>query len=286
MRLLKSDKGIGTVVAFVMFLMITILFMGGTVLWQAENQDHMTALGKDRTDERISVQATYKWDGEEYSVTVKVSNIGIIDVELVRLWILDMDHSHGNSHLCIDISYPLSVGEQISIAESEITDLINSFDNDENPIFNPPEGNPDYPFDVAETTYYFKVVTARGNIANSLLVPYSVLESHWPAVIMPGASNVTKKKHGPGAADIHLEVYNSLDETITIDLIVATLCDTATPQTEIIDVIPDWPLISGDITVGDFEGEDTDVFKDGRVVLIELVNIAGLVVSSYYFTVK
>lgn len=256
LRFLKSERGIGTVVASVMFLMISILFIGGTFVWQSTAQNQMIARDKDRMDERISVQATHKWNGEKYVVTVKVSNIGIIDVEIVRLWILDMDH---NEHLDIDISSPLSVGDHASIAETEIDE---------------------YSFDVDETSYYFKVVTARGNIANSLLMPYSMLESQWPAIIIPGASYVTKDKH------IHLEVYNSLDETITIDLIVATRHNITAPKTDMIDVEPDWLLIPGDITVGDFWGDNPGVYIKDKTVLIELVNIAGLVVSSYYFTVQ
>lgn len=223
----------------------------------------MNVLDKDRMDERITVQATHN----EASVTVKVTNIGTIDVEFVRLWILDKDH---NSHLCIDISYSLSVGDHTSIAE--IDELITLFDD--------PEENPDYPLNVAETTYYFKVVTARGNIANTLLVPYSMLESQWPAVIIPGASYVKSDNH------IYLEVYNSLDEPITIDKLVATRYNVTAPKTDMIDVEPDWTLIPGDITVGDFWGEHPDVYLKGKTVLIELINIAGLVVSSYYFTVQ
>ncbi len=198
LRLLKSEKGIGTIVAFIIFLMITILFMGGIILWQFTNQDQMIVLGKDRTDERISVQAT--WDSTTHNVAIKVSNIGTIDVEIIRLWILDMDHSHNNSHLWIDISYPLPVGGHTFI--DEIDELITSFND-----FNATDEYPDYPFNVAETTYYFKVVTARGNIANTLLMPYSALGSQWPAVIIPGESYVEQMQ---GGADIHLEVYNSL----------------------------------------------------------------------------
>lgn len=282
MRFLKSERGIGTIVASVIFLLTSILFIGGTFLWQSTKQAEMNALDKDRMDERVSVQATHKWDkdeGEEgkYIVTVKVRNIGTIDIEIIRLWILDKDHSHGNSHLCIDISKPLAVGGHTSIVE--VKNLINSFDNEENPIFDPPEGNPDHPFNVAETTYYFKVVTARGNIFNALLVP----NLNAPAVIMPGASYVTDDGY------IYLEVYNGLDETITIDLIVATRYEGGVPQTEIIDVElqppgTDWTLIPGDISVEDFEGVEQAVYT-GNIVLIELVNIAGIVISSFYFTV-
>ena len=195
LSLFKSEKGIGTIVAFVIFLMITIVFIGGTFLWQSTNQAEMTALDKDRSDERFSVEAT--WDSTTHNVDIKVNNIGIIDVEFVRLWILDMDHSHDNAHLWIDISYPLAVGGYTFI--DEIDELIT--------LFNDIDENPDFPFNVAETTYYFKVVTARGNIANTLLVPYSAVGSQWSAVIIPEKSCV---ESDPPGANIYLEVYNSL----------------------------------------------------------------------------
>ena len=234
----------------------------------------MTALDKDRMDERVSVLATHKWNAtkEEYIVTVKVSNIGIIDVEFVRLWLLDEDY---NEQVGIDIYYSLAVGDHTSIVETEIDELITLFDEN--------EFNPDTPFDVADTTYYFKVVTARGNMANSRLVPYCILESQWPAVIIPGPSYVTDKER-----HIHLEVYNRLDETITIEMIVVTRYD-PTLKNDIIYVAefydPLWTLTSGDITVGYFWGVTPEVYLKGNMILIELVNVAGLVVSSYYFTV-
>ena len=244
----------------------------------------MTALDKDRMDERISVQAT--WNTTTHNVAIKVSNIGIIDVELIRLWILDKDHEYGlnyhdNAHLCIDISDHLSVGGHTFI--DEIDELIT--------LFNDIDENPDFPFNVAETTYYFKVVTARGNIANTLLVPYSAVGSQWPAVIIPSTSYVKHKLHGPGA-DIHLEVYNSLDETIIIKMLVATRYGGddlggggGAEQSEIITVDPLWILISGDISVRDFVGESNNVYT-ADIVLIELINVVGLVVSSYYFPVQ
>lgn len=276
LRLLKSEKGIGTIVGAVMFLMIAVLFLGGTFLWESTNQAQMTVLGNDRTDEGISVQATHKWNDETetYDVAIKVSNIGIINVEFTRLWILDEDY---NERVGIDISCPLPVGGYTSIADSKIVELITSFKEN--------DYNPDIPFNVAETNYYFKVVTARGNIANTRLVPFSILESLWPAVVIPGTSYVTDKDR-----HVHLEVYNRLDETITIDMIIATRHN-PTLKNDIIYVEefydPDllWILTPGDIIVGDFWGENPDVYQKGNTILIELINFAGLVISSYYFTV-
>jgi len=248
-----------------------MFFVGGTFIWQVDVQNKMNKLNKDRMDERVSMEATFAYDDEEqkYKVDpIKVKNLGTIDVRLVRIWIIDDDN---NYHKYIDISYTVPVGSSTSLTQNDTAELTNI------PAF-----------DVTTTTYYFKIVTERGNIATTRLMPRAATE-YLSTVIMPGASYVKEVKGIPGVvAEIHLEIWNRLDEDQTIDLIVATRVEVGST---LIELIPsetggaNWTLITGDITVGDWNGTDSRIYKKDQTVLIELVNIAGIVVSSYYFTV-
>lgn len=148
MRFLKCKKGMGAIVGLVMSLLIIILFTGGTFLWQVNQENMMNALDKDWFDESYLVEATYGSD-----ITIQVINNGAIDVKLIRIWIIDNDN---NDHQSINVDYDIPAGATTSIDQAEINELTDKLSN---------------PLDMDTITYYFKIVTERGNMVTSILAP-------------------------------------------------------------------------------------------------------------------
>ena len=271
MKLHRSEKGIGTIVAAIMFLLITILFIGGTFLWQTTNEAHMNAFEKDRMDEGLSVEASYTFSEETgfgiYTPHLKVKNTGPIDIQIIQAWIID---STNNVHVNISCYYPIPVDSFENIDEIDI-------------LTNDP--NLDPPFVLGEmntSTYYFKVVTERGNIASSRLMPKAAFLSNWPAVIVPEASWV--KREGSGGR-IQLVIYNRLDSDLHIALIVASRLEHGSEHSELIEVNSgEGVIVAGGTTEVILElGDQGQIYQPGEVVFIELADTDGIVVSSYYF---
>ena len=261
-RFLECKRGTGAVISTVMFLIISILFISGTFIWQVQGQSQVSALDANRIEERYLVEPTFSYNqGEDaYSAIVHVQNIGPIEIKLVQAWIIDEDN---NDHKHIDISYTLGVDDSTYILEIE--ELIASLT---------------HPFNLYESTYYMKIVSERGNIASSRLT-YGAemnIDSNSPIIINRETSWVRKvgsKGH------IKLDVFNRLDEAVTISLIVATKLDRGAEQSEILYV--DWTLQPGKINVGSFFGDNGQVYQKGETIFIELASSEGIVISSTYF---
>ncbi|MCK5403509.1 hypothetical protein KAI60_05280, partial [Candidatus Bathyarchaeota archaeon] len=261
-NLLKCERGTGAVISTVMFLIISILFIGGTFVWQVKGQYQVDVLDNSRIQERYLVEPTFSYnqENEAYSAIINVQNIGPIEIKLVQAWIID---EANNDHKHIDISYTLGVDESTYI--SEIDTLIQSLT---------------HPFNLYESTYYIKIVSERGNIASSRLT-YGAemnIDSDWPIIIDRETSWVRKvgsKGH------IKLDVFNRLDEAVTISLIVATKLDQGAEQSEILYV--DWTLQPGKVNVGTFFGDNGQVYQKGETIFIELASSEGIVISSTYF---
>jgi hypothetical protein len=261
-NLLKCEKGTGAVISTVMFLIISILFVGGTFIWQVQGQSQVNALDSSRIEERYLVEPTFSYNQENkaYSAIVNVQNIGPIEIKLVQAWIID---EANNDHQHIDISYNLGVDESTYIIEMD--ELIASLT---------------HPFNLYESIYYIKIVSERGNIASSRLT-YGAemnIDSDWPIIIDRETSWVRKvgsKGH------IKLHVFNSLDEAVTISLIVATKMDHGSEHSEIIYV--DWTLQPGIINVGSFWGIEGEVYHRSSNIFIELASSEGIVIASCYF---
>ena len=270
MKLHKSEKGLGTIVAAIMFLLTTILFIGGTFLWQSTNEAHMNAFEKDRMDETISVEASYVYNDMSgfYETQLKVKNTGPIDIQIIQAWIIDVDN---NDHKSVDCYYPIAVDNFDNVAEIEALQLLlkHTFDlkNDSSP------------------TYFFRVVTERGNIASSRLMPRATFISNWPAVIVPEASKVVRDtEHGPlqSKGYIQLVVYNRLKDDIHLTLIVASRLDVGSEASEVIKDF-NWILEAGVQQASVFWGYENKIYNVDQIVFIELADIDGIVVSSYYF---
>jgi hypothetical protein len=261
MKLHKSDKGIGTVVASIMFLLIAILFIGGTFLWQSTSEAHMNAFEKDRMDEGLSVEASYVYNDMTgfYDTQLKVKNTGPIDIQIVQAWIIDEDH---NEHQHVSCYYAIPVDSFDNLAEIET--LKTSLEN---------------PFDIEHTTYFFRIVTERGNIASSRLMPRAAFLSNWPAVIVPEASWV--RREGSGGL-IQLVIYNKLSDPIHLALIVASRLEHGSEHSELIEV--DMIVAGGTQEVLLENGDEGQIYQSGEIVFIELADTDGIVVSSYYFT--
>jgi len=246
-----------------MSLTITILFISGTFIWQVQSQSQVNALDTSRMDETYLVTPTFSYneEAETYSAIVNVRNTGLVPIKLVQAWIIDADN---NDHKHIDISYHLEVDAAIYI--SEIYELIESLT---------------YQFDLTTTLYHFKIVTERGNLASSKLMPSAAFQSNWPAIIIPDASYIKKQGND---INIHLEVWNRLDEELNITLIVMSRLGHGAEHSELIHV--NWTLPQGVISIEDFRGESKKVYQEGSTCFIEIADCDGTIVSSYYFIVQ
>ena len=265
LNLLKCERGTGALISTVMILIISILFVSGTFIWQVKGQTQVNALDTSRIEERYLVEPTFSYnqENEAYSAIVHVQNIGPIEITLVQAWIID---ENNNDHQHIDISYTLGVDEATYI--SEIDTLIQKLSTS---------------FNLYESTYYIKIVSERGNIASSRLT-YGAemnIDSDWPIIIDRETSWIRKLG---SIGHIKLHVFNSLDKAVTISLIVATKMDHGAEQSEILYV--DWTLQPGIITVGSFFGDNGQVYQKGENVFIELASSEGIVISSCYFICK
>jgi hypothetical protein len=261
MKLRNSEKGLGTVIAAIMFLLIAILFIGGTFLWQSTSEAHMNAFEKDRMDEGISVEASYVYNDMTgfYDTQLKVKNTGPIDIQIVQAWIMDVDN---NDRQHVNCYYAIPVDSYEDLAEIGVL-----------------QTSLEYSFDIETTTYFFKVVTERGNIASSRLMPRAAFLSNWPAVIVPEASWV---KAVPGGGLIQLVVYNRLDDPLHLALIVASRLEHGSEHSELIEV--DMIVEGGTQEVFLESGTEGQIYQPGEVVFIEIADTDGIVVSSYYFT--
>ncbi len=229
----------------------------------------MNAYEKDRMDEGLSVEASYSFSEATgfgiYTPQLKVKNTGPIDIQIIQAWIID---STNNVHVNISCYYPIPVDSFENIEE------IDTLTNDIDPPF--VLGEPD------TSTYYFKVVTERGNIASSRLMPKAAFLSNWPAVIVPEASWV--KREGSGGR-IQLVIYNRLDSDLHIALIVASRLEHGSEHSELIEVNSgEGVIVAGGTTEVILElGDQGQIYQPGEVVFIELADTDGIVVSSYYF---
>lgn len=262
-RIRKCERGAGTLIAFVMFLLTSILFVSGTFVWQVQTQSQVNALDTTRMDEAYVVEPTFSFNNvtESYSAIVYVENTGLVPLKLVQAWIIDVNN---DDHQHIDISYLLEVEEATYI--SEIYELIDRLTHQ---------------FDLTTTLYIFRVITERGNIASSRLMPRAAFQSNWPAIIIPGASYV--KKQGANAL-IHLEIWNRLDESLHVTLLVMSRLGHGAEHSELIEV--DWVLPPGVISINEFSGVAKKIYLIGSTCFIEIADIEGTILSSFYFTVQ
>lgn len=230
----------------------------------------MNAFEKDRMDEALSVEASYKYNDMTgiYETQLRVRNTGPIGIQIIRAWIIDVDN---NDHKNVTCYYPIPVDSFDNIIEIETL-----------------KSSLEHPFDLKNESspiYFFKVVTERGNIASSRLMPRASFISNWPAVIVPEASKVVRDtEHGPPQSKgyIQLVVYNKLEDDIHIALIVASRLDAGSEQSELIEV--NWILEAGVQQASVFWGYENLIYNVGQIVFIELADTDGIVVSSYYFT--
>jgi hypothetical protein len=260
---LTCKRGAGTLVAFVMFLLIILIFVSGTFIWQVKSQSDVNALDTARIDEMYVIEPTFSFNDvtKTYSAIIRVENTGSVPLKLVQAWIIDEKY---NDHQHIDISYTLDVDEATYI--QEIHDLLLKLT---------------HPFDLTTTSYVFRVVTERGNTAMSQLMPKAAFQSNWPAVIIPGASYVEVQ----GAfAKIHLEIWNRLTENLRITLCVMSRLGHGAETSELIEI--DWILPPGVISINEFRGEAKKVYHVGSTCFIEIADFEGSIVSSFYFTVQ
>lgn len=272
----KSKRGISTVVGAALVILILITFFTGVYFWTAVTQQSMNQLDWDRKQEKIEVYATFGLIHQTTTVNLKVKNIGVIDVKIVRIWLTITNSSH--------ISHTLSPPKNVpkgSEVEFDVKDFTASVDVVDRSSFN----------------YQFRVITERGNIATTTLVSELLKETNQPLVIIPGSKDEPLSYVNTNG-EIHLVVWNSLDENQRLSSVIATGIDIygilGPYKREIIFVrnassIEGIICPTGRIKHLPTQGKEFKLQMElnrGETVIIELINTRGFVVCSHYFIVE
>ena len=223
----------------------------------------MTAQDKDRTDEQVQFEASYIYNdlSGEYETQLIVKNTGIIDVKISSVWILDED---GNEHRQIECDIPISVGNFKFLEDTELKE------------------NLEILFQADMHSYSFKIVTERGNIAISRLIPKVGYLTGTPIVMVPGASFV---KRDGGGGRLQLVVFNRATEDILTKLLRASRLEGGIEISEMIEINSGQGVIVEDgVQVVIFEiGTEGQVYIPDEVIFVELIDDNGICVCSYYF---
>ena len=261
-RLLKSKRGISTVVGATLAIVILVTFFSGVYLWTAQVKREMDQLDSDRTDESIVVHATFNYtEGDSVDMTdvnITVENTGTVDSELTRVWIIDKDN---NEHYSQDVARNLPQRTSIFLTETDLN----------------------YTFNVTASTYYIKAVTTRGNMKGSSLEPADILETSYPVAIISEASNIKMTDD-----NVHLVAWSSLSNQ-TITSIVIT---NSSSVSEVINLqsYGDWELTEKMIKYKTFESLPSELtviaMSVDETVRVELVNSSGQIVAACYLKVE
>lgn len=277
-RFLEDKGGIGTVVGAVMAIVIIMLIVSGVFLWSATVTQYMTNFDRERMSEDAVVYASWEYvsgGGLNYSVSVK--NTGAIDISLVSMWLITNITSHPQQHKMVLFSPPISVpaGKLVYIPFSYIQQLNQSVGG----------------IDPYNSTYKFRVVSSRGNIFESRLIPYYAEGTTDPVAVDPNP--VESRVEIGGALDettvVKLTVWNRLDRNITINYIAFGPMYKDIGWSDVLGEEPievltetDWTIPAGEVDTRTFE-LDTGVFfnlwSEADYIRTELVSNESKIVG-------
>jgi hypothetical protein len=260
----KSKSGVSTLVggAIIIGIVLTIL----TPLFISANEMtsfydtialEMTDLDQQRSWEELEVFAQPTEDG----VTLTITNIGSITVNITRIWVYP-DNSEYNVFTQNRI---LRSGGQITIDDEDINNYVTS---------------------IVEETYSIKVATDRGNLFNARFAspPPPTPGYYFPLEVQ---QNSTCTSLG-STYDLHLEVWNWMDLEITIDYLIVTTSFSGggTPsEVKMLEVNPDItfprePPERADYWTASFTFSAN---PGADVIKVEIVDNESFVVGAFYF---
>ena len=278
-RFLGDKSGVGTVVGAVMAIVIIMLIVSGVFLWSATVTQYMTNFDRERMSEDAVVYASWEYvsgGGLNYSVSVK--NTGAIDISLVSMWLITNITGHPQQHKMVLFNPPISVpaGKLVYIPFSYIQQLNQSVGG----------------IDPYNSTYKFRVVSSRGNLFESRLVPYYAEGTTDPVAVDPNP--VESRVEVGGALDevtvLKLTVWNRLDRDITINYIASgPMYKEITSWWDLLGEEPieiltetDWTIPAGEVDTRTFE-LDTGLFfnlwSEADYIKTELISNESKVVG-------
>ena len=260
----KSKSGVSTLVggAIIIGIVLTIL----TPLFISANEMtsfydtvaiEMRDLDQQRTWEDLDVSAK----NTESGVTITITNIGSISVNITRLWV----YPDNSEYAVFTQNNVLRSGDQVIIDDEGINSYVTS---------------------LSEDTYSIKVATDRGNFFNAHFPPEPPPTPgyYFPLEIQP---NSTCTGHGSNYV-LNIEVWNWMDINVTIDYLIVTTSFSGggTPsEVKMIEVNPD-------VTFPREPPERSDYWSDtytfdanpgADVVKVELIDDECFVVGAFYF---
>lgn len=276
---LRSRNGVGTVVGAVMAVTIIMLIVSGVFLWSATVTQYMTNFDRERMSEDAIVYASWEYvSGGELNYSVSVKNTGAIDLSLVSMWIITNVTGHLQQHKMVIFNPPISVpaGKLVSIPFTYIQQLNQSVGG----------------IDPYNSTYKFRVVSSRGNLFESRLVPYYAEGTTDPVAVDPNP--VESRVEVGGALDeitvLKLTVWNRLDRDITINCIstgpmykeITSIWDLLGEEPIEILTETDWTIPAGEVDTRTFE-LDTGLFfnlwSEADYIRTELVSNESKIVG-------
>jgi hypothetical protein len=157
-KLLKNRRGTAEIVGTVLFLIIVIFVFSNVFLWSNRASQQISTVTGDRMNSPIKVEVTSYNPGQD---ALKVSTAGGRDVQLIRIWIIEVDD---NNHSYIDFKNELS--SEIGVAAgSYIYIILGNQTRDLRPTQNAIEI--DYQVEAGMGEVRFKILTDLGNTATA-----------------------------------------------------------------------------------------------------------------------
>jgi hypothetical protein len=260
----KSKSGVSTLVggAIIIGIVLTIL----TPLFISANEMtsyydtiaiEMRDLDQQRTWEELDVYAVPSDEG----VTITITNIGAISVNITRIWVYPDTSDYG----AFEEKTVLKSGEQAIINDVEINN---------------------YVMTLSLGSYSIKVATDRGNLFNAYFPPPPPATPgyYFPLSIL---ENSTLTQSGSNY-ELTLEVWNWKEINVTIDFLVVTTSylGGGTPsEVKMLEVNPDVTFPQNS-TERPFYWCETFSFSAGPeadVVKVELIDTKNFVIGATYF---
>lgn len=191
-----SRRGISTVVGATLAILILVTFLGGVYLWTYSKERRMSQLDEARSAEDIALRAAFTYEEGAYPVNVTAENTGSVDVQVIRLWLID---GTTNQHSHVDLVPPLNVrvGETKVIPTSALG------------------------IDIGEgetVSYTFKAATKRGRSFSTQLELAEAEYTDYPIVVLNGTCDATTPVAGDNETVTGSGTISNVTGTISGDV--------------------------------------------------------------------